>query len=112
MNEDVFRDAVLCSLIETDLLFNVGWPVPLFSSTAYSSLIMEAVNISETSVNFYKATPRNIPEAIHLHTHRRENLKCHSKEHSVYTKSGKFIEELSNYKVLKKHHSSTPLSYL
>jgi hypothetical protein len=30
---------------------------------------------SETSVNFYQTTRRNIPEDSHLHTHRRENLK-------------------------------------
>jgi hypothetical protein len=37
----------------------------------------EAVSISETSVNFYQTTLRNIPEDSHLHTRRRENLKFH-----------------------------------
>jgi hypothetical protein len=35
----------------------------------------EAVNTSETSVNFYQTTYRTIPYDSHLHTHRRENLK-------------------------------------
>jgi hypothetical protein len=36
---------------------------------------MEASNTSETSVNFYQTTRRNIPEDNHLRTRRRENLK-------------------------------------
>jgi hypothetical protein len=32
---------------------------------------------SETSVNVYQTTRRNIPEDSHLHTRRRENLKSH-----------------------------------
>jgi hypothetical protein len=36
---------------------------------------MEAVSTSETSVNFYQTTWRNIPEDSHVHTRRRENLK-------------------------------------
>jgi hypothetical protein len=39
------------------------------------ALIMEAVSISETSVNFYEGTRRNIPEDSSLHTRHRENLK-------------------------------------
>jgi hypothetical protein len=42
---------------------------------AIIALMTEAVSISETSVNFYQTTRRNIPEDIHLHTRRRENLK-------------------------------------
>jgi hypothetical protein len=38
---------------------------------------IEAVNTSETSVNFYQTTWLNIPEDIHLHTRRYENLKSH-----------------------------------
>jgi hypothetical protein len=40
-------------------------------------LMIEAANTSETSVNFYQTTRRNIPEDSHLHTRRRENLKSH-----------------------------------
>jgi hypothetical protein len=36
--------------------------------------MMEAVSTSETSVNFYQTTRRNIPEDSHLRTRRRENL--------------------------------------
>jgi hypothetical protein len=37
--------------------------------------MMEAASISETSVNFYHTTRRNIPQDTHLHTRRRYNLK-------------------------------------
>jgi hypothetical protein len=37
--------------------------------------LMEAVPTSETSVNFYETTRRNIPQGCQLHTRRRENLK-------------------------------------
>jgi hypothetical protein len=37
--------------------------------------MMETIGTSETSVNFYQTTQRNIPEGNHLHTRRRENLK-------------------------------------
>jgi len=38
---------------------------------------MEAVRVSETSVNFKATTRRYIPEDFKLHTRRRENLKSH-----------------------------------
>jgi hypothetical protein len=37
--------------------------------------MMEAASTSETVVNTNQTTRRNIPEDIHLHTRRRENLK-------------------------------------
>jgi hypothetical protein len=42
------------------------------------ALMMEAVSISDTSVNFYETTRFNIPEDSHFHTRRRENLKSHT----------------------------------
>jgi hypothetical protein len=39
--------------------------------------MMEAVSISETLVNFYEPTRRNIPEDSHVHTRCRWNLKSH-----------------------------------
>jgi hypothetical protein len=48
--------------------------LPLMSETKF--LMMEAASSSETSVNFYQTTERNIPEDS-LHTRRRENLKSH-----------------------------------
>jgi hypothetical protein len=39
--------------------------------------MMEAASTSETSVNIYQTTQRNIPEGSHIHTHRRENLQSH-----------------------------------
>jgi hypothetical protein len=44
---------------------------------AMIALKMEAASTSETSVNFYQTTRRNIPEDSHLHTRHRENLKSH-----------------------------------
>jgi hypothetical protein len=41
------------------------------------ALMMDAANTSETSVNFYQTTRRNIPEDCHLHTRRCENVKSH-----------------------------------
>jgi hypothetical protein len=41
------------------------------------ALMMEAVSISETSLDFYETTGRNIPEDSNLHTRRHENLKSH-----------------------------------
>jgi hypothetical protein len=46
-------------------------PCLAFSST----LKMEAISSSETSVDFHRATRRYIPEDIILHDHRCENLK-------------------------------------
>jgi hypothetical protein len=43
------------------------------------AMMMEAVGISETSVNFYESTWRNIPEDSHIHIRHRENLKSHSR---------------------------------
>jgi hypothetical protein len=39
------------------------------------ALMMEAASTSETSVNFYQTTRRNIPE--NTFTRRRKNLKSH-----------------------------------
>jgi hypothetical protein len=39
--------------------------------------MMAAVSISETPVNFYKTTRRNIPEDSQKQSRRRENLKSH-----------------------------------
>jgi hypothetical protein len=41
------------------------------------TLMMQALSASETSVNFYETTRRNIPEDSHLRTRCRENLKSH-----------------------------------
>jgi hypothetical protein len=37
--------------------------------TDVSGPLMAAESTSETSVNFYQTTPRNIPEDSHLYTH-------------------------------------------
>jgi hypothetical protein len=45
----------------------------------HNILMMEAGSTSETSVNFYQITRRNIPKDSDLHTRRLENLKSHLK---------------------------------
>jgi hypothetical protein len=42
----------------------VFWDIVQFS---FIALMMEAVSTSETSVNFYETTQRNIPEGCHLY---------------------------------------------
>jgi hypothetical protein len=39
--------------------------------------MMEAVSISEMSINFYQTALQNITQDSHLHTHHCENLKSH-----------------------------------
>jgi hypothetical protein len=46
-------------------------------SSGLIALMMEATSNSETSVNFYQTTPRNIPEDSHLYIRRHENPKYH-----------------------------------
>jgi hypothetical protein len=55
-----------------------------------TTVILEAANTSETSVNFYHTTRRNIPEDSHLHTRCHENLKCHLKPISISAYKIKF----------------------
>jgi hypothetical protein len=49
------------------------------------AVMMEAVSISETSVNLYESTRRSIPEDSHFHTRLRDNLQCRQFGVSVYT---------------------------
>jgi hypothetical protein len=44
---------------------------------ALITLIMDAANISETSVKFYESTRHNNPKDSHLHSHHHENLRSH-----------------------------------
>jgi hypothetical protein len=50
-------------------------PSGMLGGHALITLMMEAVCTSETSVNFYETTRRNIPQDCHLHTRLRENLQ-------------------------------------
>jgi hypothetical protein len=56
----------------------------VLTASIIRSIMMEAVRISETSVNFYETTQRNIPEDSHLHTRRLENLKSYQISFSSY----------------------------
>jgi hypothetical protein len=74
MKMAVFWVLAPCSLAEIYRRFRGAW---LPASSGLIALMIEAVNTSETSVNFYQTTRRNNPEDSHLHTQRRENLKSH-----------------------------------
>jgi hypothetical protein len=65
-------------------------------------LMMEAARTSETSLNFYQTTRRYNPEDSHLHTRRRENLKSNGNEPYSIAKGGEFLEQLSEYQLLKR----------
>jgi hypothetical protein len=56
----------------------------MVSFSAYSTLKMEAMCSSETSVNFQQATWRFIPEDRTLHNHRSENLKSYKTHNDLY----------------------------
>jgi hypothetical protein len=45
---------------------------------------METTSTSQTLVNFYHTTERNIPAVSHLYTRCRENLKSHKGETTLY----------------------------
>jgi hypothetical protein len=55
----VFRDVARCSLVEVYQCFRGA------IASIIRAMKMEAVNTSETSVNFYETTPCNIPEDSH-----------------------------------------------
>jgi hypothetical protein len=67
MNMAVFWDIALCSLVDIDQGFR--GPYCLHHQI---TLMLEAVSSSETSVNFYKTTRRNILEYSHIHTRLRK----------------------------------------
>jgi hypothetical protein len=71
----VFWDAAPCSLIHIDRRF--GGTYCLHHQGGLIAVMVEAVSFSETSVNIYQTTLRNMTEDSHLHTRRRENLKSH-----------------------------------
>jgi hypothetical protein len=67
---------------ENRLSHNVSKPIAtikksmLGASLAYTSTLkMEVVRSSETSVNFYQTTRRHIPEDSSVHGHRHDSLR-------------------------------------
>jgi hypothetical protein len=58
MKMTAFYDVEPCSLVEVDRHFRGYY--------CLIALMMEAVSTSETSVNFYETTWRDIPEGCHI----------------------------------------------
>jgi hypothetical protein len=78
MKMTVFRVLAPCSLVDVCRRFRGSYCLHRLNDWTLIALMMEAVSTSETSINFYQTTIRNIPEDSHLHTSRRINLKCPS----------------------------------
>jgi hypothetical protein len=72
MKISVFLVVALCSLVEVYHHFRSSCCLH-----HQGTLMMETASTSETLVNFYQTTRRNIPEDSHLHIRHRENLKSH-----------------------------------
>jgi hypothetical protein len=70
---DKVQETVFTHTELTTTIFLIGD----ITNNNHQGLMVEAVSISETSVNFYHTTRRNIPEDSHLHIRRIENLKSH-----------------------------------
>jgi hypothetical protein len=66
-------------IVTKDYIYRFNWIIiTLVSCSAYfSTLKMEAIYSSETSVDFQRTTRRYIPEDSTLHNHRSENLKSY-----------------------------------
>jgi hypothetical protein len=55
------------------------WPktaLPWLARGLFNSMLMKAVQTSETSVNFYQSTRHNKPKQSHLYTRRRRTWNC------------------------------------
>jgi hypothetical protein len=77
MKMTAFWDTAPYSVAEIDRRFRDAYCLHYQGSTQVIA-VMEAVGISETSVNFHETTRRSIPEGCHLHTRRHDNLKYHT----------------------------------
>jgi hypothetical protein len=67
MKMAVFWDVAPCSLAEIDRRFRRTYCLHhCIRAILLIALMMEAVSTSETTVNFYQTTRRNIPEDSHL----------------------------------------------
>jgi hypothetical protein len=70
---------------------------------AVHGLILKIQYVSfETAVCTYKFTRRYGPENKHRHFHGRHKLRSHGNEPLGSIIGGKYLDQLSNYKLLKK----------
>jgi hypothetical protein len=91
MKMAVFWDVAPCSLVE------------VYRRLRAITLTMEAASTSETSVNFYQTTLRNIPEDSDLHTRSRENLKSLLVIFKMYKSQGGYQGKV--VRCLTKYHA-------
>jgi hypothetical protein len=75
-----------------------------FCRSAYSSLMMEAVRNSETSVDNHFTRQYNPEDSSEHHTRRRENLKSH------YFYSDMIVQAEHYYCMFQTHHSTFTIS--
>jgi hypothetical protein len=120
MKRSIFWDITLCSPLKVNRCFGgtcrlqlqgrrisparnqrkSRWQaeLTLVSCSAYSSTLkMEAMFSSKTSVNFQRTTQRYIPEDSALYNHRCENLKSSKSENVSNFQTGKSSQTLSLY---------------
>jgi hypothetical protein len=88
----IFWDIAPCSLVETNWRFR-----GTYCLHHQNVEMMEAISISEKSVNFYQTMRCNIQENSHLHTRRRENLIFHLDFIIYYSIFSSSIEKLRKY---------------
>jgi hypothetical protein len=65
MKTAVFWDVAPCSLVDIDDVSEV-LAVSIIRVMSLVALVIETVSTSETSVNIYQASRRNVPEDNHL----------------------------------------------
>jgi hypothetical protein len=70
-------DVAQCSVVEVYRRFRGAYCLHHQGDKWLIALMMEAVSTSETSINVYQTTRRNVPEESRYQTRHCENLKSH-----------------------------------
>jgi hypothetical protein len=84
MKSAIFWEKTLCSPLTFNRSFGGAYRLKachqlsswFLSELIFSTLQMEAIYSSETSVDTQLTTGRYVPEDVTLYNHRSENLKC------------------------------------